>query len=155
MEYLWIKLIHILGAILILGAGMGSAFYLFRANRSREIHSIYFAARNAVLADWIFTLPAVILLPVTGFAMVKKMPFSMTEPWLWVSVILYLIAGAAWLPAVYLQIRMRNLAKEAVDTGMELSPHYWRFERVWFWLGVIAFPSVAAILYLMVFKPTA
>lgn len=79
----------------------------------------------------------------------------MTEPWLWVSVLLYLIAGAAWLPAVYLQIRMRNLAKEAVDTRMELSPHYWRFERAWFWLGAIAFPAVVAILYLMVFKPAA
>ncbi len=152
MDYLWIKLIHVIGAVLILGTGMGSAFFLFRANLGREINAIYFACRNAVLADWIFTLPAVIILPVTGFAMTGK-TFSFSALWLWVSVLLYIIAGAAWLPAAYLQIRMRDLAKEAFEAGAELSPQYWRMARVWFWLGAVAFPAVAVILYLMVFKP--
>ena len=66
MTYLILKWVHILSAILLLGTGLGSAFYVWRANRAGDLHAIRFVLRNVIFADWLFTVPPVVLLPVTG-----------------------------------------------------------------------------------------
>jgi len=153
MEYLWLKYIHIISSAFLFGTGVGSAFYMLRANLSRDPHSIYFAARNVVLADWLFTTPTIIIQPVTGVMMMYIAGYSLIDFWIIASFALYFLAGICWLPVVYLQIRMRNMAKEALERGTELPLLYWRFGRIWFWLGVIAFPSIVIVFHLMVFKP--
>lgn len=152
MEYLWLKYIHILSSTFLFGTGVGSAFYMFRANVSKDVPSIYFAARNVVLADWLFTTPTVIIQPITGFWMMHLLGVCLTDAWILVSIIIYLIVGACWLPVVFLQMKMRDLAGEALKTGVLLPPVYWRYEKIWFWLGVIAFPLMLIIVHLMVFK---
>lgn len=153
MEYLWLKYVHIISSTFLFGTGVGSAFYMFRANISREPHSIYFAARNVALADWLFTTPTIIIQPVTGVIMMYIAGYSLTDFWIIASFALYFLAGICWLPVVWLQIRMRDVAKKALESGTELPPLYWKFERIWFWLGVIAFPALVLVFYLMVFKP--
>lgn len=152
MEYLWLKYIHILSSTFLFGTGVGSAFYMFRANVSKDVPSIYFAARNVVLADWLFTTPTVIIQPITGFWMMHPLGVCLTDAWILVSIIVYLIVGACWLPVVFLQMKMRDLAGEALKKGVLLPPVYWRYEKIWFWLGVIAFPLMLIIVHLMVFK---
>jgi uncharacterized membrane protein len=55
MEYLLVKWVHIVSSTILCGTGIGSAFCLFMANRSKEVPSIYFATRTVVIADFLFT----------------------------------------------------------------------------------------------------
>lgn len=153
MEFLFLKWLHLLAVIVVLGTGLGSAFYLYRAHQSKELRAIRFATRNAVLADWIFTLPGVILLPLSGGWMMALKHYPITEPWLFWGIVLFFMAGIGWLPAAYLQIRMKASAEEAAAEGKDLPQQYWKWTRYWLWLGVIAFPAMIGALYLMVFKP--
>src|SRR5271156_93549 len=70
-SYLAIKTLHILTSTVLFGTGLGIAFFFFRARGETEPAARYFAARNTVLADYLFTLPAVILQPLTGFWLVE------------------------------------------------------------------------------------
>ena len=76
----------------------------------------------------------------------------LSTPWVALSLGLYLLAGACWLPVVGLQIRMRRIAEDAAARKLPLPPIYWRMARVWFWLGVPAFAAMVAVVVLMVFK---
>jgi uncharacterized membrane protein len=53
-----------------------------------------------------------------------------------------------------LQIRMRELSKQAAQQQTALSPQYFNYARIWFWLGVPAFIAMVLIVVLMVLKPT-
>ncbi|MES2353288.1 MAG: DUF2269 domain-containing protein [Pseudomonadota bacterium] len=153
MEYLSLKWIHILSAFLLFGTGLGSAFYKFMADRSGDTRTIAIVMGHVVLADWIFTTPTILIQPISGFRLAYLAGYSFTSGWLAAALILYIIAGACWVPVVYLQIRMRNLAEKAAALAQPLPKEYHRTARLWFWLGVPAFISMIAVLYLMVFKP--
>lgn len=153
MDYLWLKLIHILSATILFGTGIGSAFYMFMANRRKDIAGIYFATRHVVIADWLFTTPSVLIQLVTGLALTSVLGLPLTEGWVFWSLILYFFAGACWIPVVWMQIKMRDMAKYALDTGTALPDRYWRFDRWWITLGALAFPAVVAVIGLMVMKP--
>ncbi len=66
---------------------------------------------------------------------------------------LYAVAAACWIPVVVLQIRVRDLTERAVIRNQPLPPEYATAMRQWFWLGVPAFLSMAAIVFLMIGKP--
>lgn len=153
MEYLTIKTLHILSAILLFGTGLGSAFYKFITDRSRNLPAMTFTNRHVVLADWLFTTPAVIVQPITGVWMAHLAGLPLDTLWVWLSIALYLIAGACWLPVVGLQIRMRNEANAAFAANRPLDSRYWHDARLWFWLGVPAFTAMVAVVFLMVHKP--
>ena len=151
--YALVKTLHILSATLLFGTGLGSAFYMWRADRSRDPAAIAFAARNVVIADWLFTLPAIVIQPLSGFWLAWYLGMGLTEPWLLWSFGLYLLAGACWLPVVWLQIQMRDMAATALALGAGLPGRYHRFMTIWFVLGWPAFLAVIAIFYLMVARP--
>ena len=152
--YLAIKWLHILSATLLFGTGIGSAFYKFMTDRGGNLTAIAETNRLVVIADWLFTTPAVILQPITGIALATIAGFPLTSPWLLLSMALYLLAGLCWLPVVVIQIRQRDLALAAIADQCELDPQYHRLGRVWFWLGVPAFTALMGVYYLMIFKPT-
>lgn len=54
---------------------------------------------------------------------------------------------------VVMQMRMRDMAKAALETGTPLPERYWRMDRWWITLGSLAFPAIIIVFYLMVFKP--
>ncbi|MEW8243984.1 MAG: DUF2269 domain-containing protein [Candidatus Thiodiazotropha sp.] len=152
-EYFIIKWIHILSATLLFGTGLGSAFYKWSADRSGDISAIAHTNRVVVLADWIFTTPTVIIQPLTGIWLLQIFGIPYTQGWVVITFILYLLAGACWLPVVWLQIRMRDLSLAAVKQGQPLSPLYHKHAKQWFWLGVPAFTAMVVVYFLMVFKP--
>nr|WP_298168577.1 DUF2269 domain-containing protein [uncultured Pseudomonas sp.] len=153
MLYLSLKWLHILSATVLVGVGFGTAFYKWMIDRSGEVRVIAYTSRLVVLADWLFTTPAIILQPLTGLWMLHLAGYSLSSPWIAWTLLLYALAGVCWLPVVWLQYRMRALALAALATEQALPARYWRYARTWFWLGIPAFAAMLAIYALMVFKP--
>ena len=151
--YGWLKLVHVLSGAVLFGTGLGTAFHMWLAHRSGDVRPIAAAARSTVLADWLFTAPAVLLQPATGLLLAGLAGIDLTSRWLLAVYALYAVAGACWLPVVWLQLRVRALAVAAVAAGGPLPPAYHRCMRAWFWLGWPAFAAVLAIYALMVARP--
>lgn len=152
MTYLTLKTLHILSMVLLFGTGLGSAFYKWMADRSGNLQHMAVTNRHVVLADWCFTTPTVIFQPISGLAMAAMAGLPLTTPWIAVSLALYGLAGACWLPVVWMQIRMQKMAEAAVANKEALPPSYWQLARWWFWLGIPAFTSMVMVVALMVFK---
>lgn len=152
MTYLSLKYLHVLSMVLLFGTGLGSAFYKWMADRSGNVAHIAITNRHVVLADWLFTTPTILIQPISGLWLVSLLEIPITTPWVIASLLLYALAGACWLPVVWLQIRMRQLAQDAVTTNSPLSARYWRYSRIWFWLGLPAFLAMLLIVLLMIFK---
>lgn len=153
MDYLIIKYIHIVSSTILFGTGIGSAFYMFMANRRKEIAGITFVTRHVVIADWLFILPTVIIQLLTGIWLLKLGGFTSAELWVKSGIALYFFVGACWLPVVWIQIKMRNMAREAFDKDSNLPERYWMYDRWWIILGCLAFPAALIVFYVMVFKP--
>jgi uncharacterized membrane protein len=151
--YVLLKTVHILSSTLLFGTGLGTAFFLWFTHRSNQLPAIVVATRLTVRADLLFTTPAVIVQPVSGYLLMRLMGFGLHTPWLQAAIALYLLAGACWLPVVWLQWCARNLAAAALRDGTEPPPAYHRCMRAWFALGWPAFLAVATTFWLMVAKP--
>jgi uncharacterized membrane protein len=154
MTYLILKYLHVIGASVLLGTGAGIAFFMLLGHFTNSVVIIAAIARIVVIADFLFTATAVVLQPLTGIALAWHMGWSLLEGWLLLSILLYLVTGAFWLPVVWMQMRMRDLAKAAVDAGSELPPEYHRFFWWWFAFGFPAFAAVLGIFWLMIAKPS-
>ncbi len=152
-SYLLVKLLHVLSSTVLFGTGLGTAFHGWMAARSRNLDAMRVVNRNVVLADWLFTTPAAIIQPVTGVWLALHAGFSLTEGWLALAIILYLVTGACWLPVVWLQLQMHAMAAKAAATATPLPERYAKFARLWFLLGWPAFLAMLGIFYLMIVKP--
>jgi uncharacterized membrane protein len=153
MSYLFLKYIHILSSTLLFGTGLGTAFHGFLAFRTKDPRVAAAVGRSVVLADWLFTAPAVVIQPVTGITMALLAGVPLMHGWLALSIALYILVGMCWLPVVWLQIQLRRIAGTCLQSGDPLPPLYFRYLRLWFILGWPAFAAVLAIFYLMVFRP--
>jgi uncharacterized membrane protein len=153
MLYEIVKTVHILSATVLFGTGLGTAWFMWRADRSGDVAMIAATARNVVLADWLFTTLAVIVQPLSGFWLIHLVGHAPTEQWLLWTYGLYAVSAACWIPVVRLQIRMRDLAATARANGASVTPEYQRLARIWFLLGWPAFLAVIVIVFLMVAKP--
>jgi len=153
MLYLILKFLHIIGATVLLGTGAGIAFFMLVAHLRRDPAVIAGVARIVVLADFVFTATAVVVQPITGVALAWHVGYSLWEGWIVLSILLYLFTGAFWLPVVWMQMRMRALAVEAVRLGRPLPTAYHRLFWTWFAFGFPAFAAVLAIFWLMIARP--
>ena len=151
--YLIVKWLHILSSVLLVGTGFGTAFYLFFTNRAGSVSAIAVVSRLVVRADTWFTLPSVVFQPLSGLWLVHSAGWSLTSHWLQASIFLYLLAGACWLPVLWLQIQMRDLASDADKHSTPLPELYWSYARCWERLGYPAFFAMLGIYFLMVLKP--
>ncbi|KGT77848.1 membrane protein [Bradyrhizobium japonicum] len=151
--YLLVKYLHVLGAIVILGTGTGIAFFMLMAHRTNDAEFIARTASVVVIADAIFTLSAVILQPVTGGLLMMLSATPITERWLLASLGLYVLAGLFWVPVVFMQIEMRDLARKAAEQSGALPERYFVLYRRWFAFGFPGFGATMLILWLMIAKP--
>jgi uncharacterized membrane protein len=155
MEFIYIyKFIHVLGASVLFGTGLGIAYFMFMAHRTGHAGVIAVTARFVVLADLIFTATAVVVQPVSGWLLARSIGLApLDESWIVLSLLLYVLVGVCWLPVVFIQIRMRKLAHEAAVNAKPLPDAYRRLFRIWFVLGWPAFAGVLAIFALMIWQP--
>lgn len=153
MTYELLLFLHVIGATVLLGTGAGIAFFMLMSHLSGDPRLIAHVASIVILADTVFTASAAIFQPITGFFLAREVGWPIFSGWVGVSLALYVVVGAFWLPVVWMQIRMRDLAAEARDTGTELPDDYHRLFRWWFAFGFPAFGAVLAIVWLMLTKP--
>ena len=151
--YFAIKYLHVLGGIVILGTGSGIAFFMLMAHRSGDASFIARTGSTVVIADMLFTLTAVLLQPVTGGLLMMLSSTGLNELWISASLGLYAAAGLFWVPVIFMQIEMRDLARVAAAANAALPPRYFALFRRWFLFGIPGFGSVMAILWLMIAKP--
>lgn len=151
--YFLVKYLHVLGAIVILGTGTGIAFFMLMAHRAQDAEFIARTASVVVIADAIFTLSAVILQPVTGGLLMMLSATEITDRWILASLALYVIAGLFWVPVVFMQIEMRDLARRAAEQRAALPERYFVLFRRWFAFGFPGFGATMLILWLMIAKP--
>lgn len=153
MAYLWVKWLHILASTLLFGTGLGIAFFMWRAHRRGDAALVAATARGVVIADSLFTAPAVVTQFATGMWLAHRLGLPYSMFWVRTALMLFFVVGACWLPVLWLQLRARDLATAAAAAGTPLPAAYHRVMRWWFWLGWPAFIGVIAIFWLMVFKP--
>jgi uncharacterized membrane protein len=152
--YLWVKWLHIVSSTVLFGTGFGIAFFFVRAQRTGNVAIIASVGRDVVLADAVFTAAAVVIQPTSGIALALMAGYPLSSPWLLMSIAMYFLVGACWLPVVWLQIWMRDLAVAAATSSSPLPVEYKKYYRWWFALGWPAFIGVLFIFYLMVAKPS-
>ena len=151
--YFVAKYLHVLGAIVILGTGTGIAFFMLMAHRSGDVAYIARTAATVIIADVLFTASGVVVQPLPGAMLMRLTSTTLAERWLAVSLGLYLLAGLLWIPVIFMQIEMRDLARLADAQQQPLPPRYFALFRRWFLFGIPGFGSVMAILWLMIAKP--
>jgi uncharacterized membrane protein len=153
-DYLIVKWVHVVSSIVLFGTGFGTAYFMFFANRSRDVAAQVVVGRLVVRADWWFTTPTVIIQPATGLWLAQAAGIPLSTPWLAASLALFVLAGLCWIPVVWLQLRMLAIANMSAASGSELPNVYWRYARTWERLGYPAFAAILLVSYLMVVKPT-
>lgn len=153
-EYLLVKWLHIVSSTVLFGTGIGSAFYLLTASLAQDARVTAAVAARVVTADWLFTATTVVIQPITGLYLVHLAGWSLSQPWLQGSIWLFGLTVACWAPVVWLQMRMRDLARAAAAQGEALPPAYRRCLVLWVALGCVAFVAMLGIFHLMVAKPT-
>ncbi len=153
MSYELLRFLHVIGATVLLGTGAGIAFFMVISHRSQEPRLIAHVAGIVVLADTVFTATAAIFQPITGYLLIREIGYDLMEPWVVLSLVLYVFVGMFWLPVVWIQLKMRDLARQAVADNAALPSRYQRLYRIWFACGFPAFFAVLAILWLMLTRP--
>jgi uncharacterized membrane protein len=151
--YFLLKFLHAIGAAVLLGTGAGIAFFMLAAHLSRDPAIIAGTARIVVRADFLFTATAVVAQPITGVLLAQNVGYSLLDGWVAWSIVLYFVTGAFWLPVVWMQMTMRDLAAAALRENRPLPPQYHRLFRWWFAFGFPAFAAVLAIFWLMIARP--
>lgn len=146
-------MLHVIGAAVLLGTGSGIAFFMLMAVRTRDPSLIAHVSGTVVVADALFTATAAIVQPVTGYLLARETGWPLSEGWLLASLALYVFIGLFWLPVVWIQIRLRNLARAAAEAGAALPDAFDRLYRIWFAFGFPAFFAMLGIFWLMLNKP--
>lgn len=148
-----LRWLHVVGAAVLLGTGAGIAFFMVMAHRTGRPALVAHTAGVVVVADVVFTSSAVILQPITGLWLAHVAGWRLTEGWVALSLGLYVLTGLCWLPVVWIQVRLRELARKAEREATALPEEYHRLFGRWFLLGIPAFAAVLAIVWLMLAKP--
>lgn len=148
-----VRLLHVLGACVLIGTGAGIAFFMVMAHRTKDAANIAHTAAIVVVADMLFTATAAIAQPVTGIILAQNLGWPLWEGWLGISLGLYVFIGIFWIPVIFIQAKMRDEARQSAQSGSSLTPRYMRLFRIWFACGIPAFLAIIALLWLMLVRP--
>ncbi len=147
MSYQLVKLIHILSATLMIGTGLGSAFYLFFTYKKASFTTLKEVLNLVIKADMVFTTPSVIIQLITGVWLSNMLGMTYTN-WFWVVLSVSFIVLVLWVRAAIIQIRLKKL----IANKTELPPSFHKLMKRWFYLGIPSFLGAVFLYYLMVYK---
>jgi uncharacterized membrane protein len=147
--YLWLKLVHVLAAITAVGANITYFLWFLSVRRSTE-HAAFVLSSLRRLDSRVAN-PAYIALPVTGVLMVLDAELGFSTFWIAAGIALYIImgvfAGIFFSPALGRQVKL-------AEGGPVDEDAYQQAARRTIVTGIITMVIIAAILYMMVMKPT-
>jgi uncharacterized membrane protein len=154
LTYLLLKWLHLLGASVLFGTGLGIAFFAWfsyrRALKTGDIGLLRGVLALTVVADFVFTATAAVVQPITGFLLWKESG-ARFDAWLSAVLSLYVFVGLCWLPVVVIQMQLRDRAAAAATIGELGDQFHARFRR-WFVLGWPAFIGVLLLFALMLMR---
>jgi uncharacterized membrane protein len=154
MGYATFKILHIIGAVLLVGNATVTAFWKVMADRTRDPKVIANAQQAVTWSDWFFTVGGIVLLMVGGYGGAGVGHLKLFgEPWLIWGQGLLVLSGAIWaVVLVPAQIRQARDARAFAD-GSAIPDAYWRDARRWLVWGIIATIPLVAAIVVMVVKP--
>ena len=154
--YGWHLFMHIAGAVIFLGNIIVTGAWMLMAERTGSPRVMHFSAKAVIRADFLFTLPGVLLVLLNGLFMAYARWEGVFHDVSWISVALALftISGIIWVGALLrFQHRMAVLSAKLDDADC-LSPEFYSSLHKWYFWGVVAILLPLGSLYLMVFKPS-
>ena len=152
--YLTLKALHIVAVILFLGNTITGAFWKAHGDKTGDPKIMAHTIDGIIRSDRWFTIPGVIMILVFGFAAagIAHYPILRTA-WIWMSLILFGISGAAYMRGVVpVQSKLRDLAREGIGGAFNRA-EYERLSGRWNFWGTVAIVTPLAALALMVSKP--
>ncbi len=153
MTYSILKFLHVLGVVLLIGNVTITAYWKVFADRTRDGVLVAHAQRAVIYADWLFTLPGIVLILVGGYGMAYHAGLNLFEsPWLVWGQVFFLVSGLIWLAVlVPVQIRQSRVARALSPTD-RVPESYWRDGRIWLIWGIVATVPLIAAIYVMIAK---
>src|SRR5271169_5140944 len=149
-----IKFIHVLFAAAMFGTWIGIAGFMVLAYRSGSPSVVALVAQFVVRIELFVVAAAIALQPVSGFPLAWAIGLTpLNEFWIDVSLVLYVAVVAAWLVSLRIEIRLRNMARQAALGRRTLAADYPRLFRVWFALAAFILAAMVAIILLIVWQP--
>ena len=149
-----IKFVHLLAAAAMFGTWLGVAVFMLLAHRSGNTSVVALTSRFAVSVEKIVMIAALVLQPISGFALAWAIGVSpLEEFWIVLSLALYAAVVAIWLAVLRVEIRIRNMTKQAALDSVPLSDAYRRLFRFYSALVWPALAAMVVLFLLMVWQP--
>jgi len=149
-----IKFVHLLAAAAMFGTWLGIAGFMLLAYRSGNPSVVALVAQFVVRIELFVVAAAIALQPISGFPLAWAIGLTpLNEFWIDVSLVLYIAVVAVWLVSLRIEIRLRNMARQAALGRGTLADNYPRLFRIWFALAAFLLAAMIAIILLMVWQP--
>lgn len=145
--------LHVMGAVLFLGNIVTAAFWKVRGDHAGEPNIAHSVSKNIMLADFVFTLPGLGFIIISGILMTIRAGYPLSDfNWLTLSLLLFGLTGILWLAVLLpLQRKMIRFSEQSIESG-RLSSAYRRASRLWAVFGTITTLLPVVILFLMINK---
>ena len=152
LDYSLLKTLHIISSTLLFGTGLGTFFFMVMATRTGNVEALRVTTRTVVIADFVFTTPAVIVQLLTGLLLMQRIGISWQSVWFGVVISLFCFVGALWLPVVWIQLKLRKLMAD-LPPGEPLPEAFVIWVRRWERMGYPAGIAMIGLFVMMVYKP--
>ncbi len=148
-----IKTLHILGVVLFLGNIIISAVWRLLAQKANDKAIHKFSIKLIQSTDYLFTVPGVVLIAVTGHMLATGLGGIGAHGWIYHSYALLSVSALIWvvglLPIQRKQMRLIDESHSLKEAGIR----YKTLNKWWSVLGIIATVLPLIALYLMVVRP--
>jgi len=149
-----IKFVHVLSAAVMYGAWLGVAGFMLLAYRAANPSVVALIAQFAVRIELFVVAGAIALQPIAGFPLAWAIGLNLlNEFWLYASLALYVAVVAVWLVLIRVEIRLRNIARDAALKRAPLAEPHARLFRMWFMLAAVFVTGMTMLMLLMVWQP--
>ena len=148
-----LKLLHIFGVIVFLGNIIVTAWWKVMGDRTKNPVVISFAQRQVALTDRILMQSSVLLIAVTGSLSVELQDIAWSTFWIAWGYGFFILSGIIWgLFVIPARKKLDKIAVQLPEDGT-IPDEYWRLERKWIILGILAVLPLLVTFYCMIFKP--
>ncbi len=151
-SYEWHKLLHVFGAILLVGNIIITAVWMLMAERTGNPAVLRFAVVGVNWADVFFTVPGIFLLIANGDVLSEQWGGILHERWIAASLALFAVSGVIWIGfLIRYQNRLIRLSATLADEGS--SRAFITLLHQWYLGGALATILPCVSLVLMFLKP--